>query len=256
MQLSKKDRLGWLFIFAAFCILLLVGGAAYWSSKKTVLDEQTLCPLSGEKVRYAVLVDKSDKWGRGDVERVKDTLQSIYRDVPVQGRLAIYTITGKGRDSTDIKLVFDVCNPGSEAECNALYSNCRKAKRDYKQAFEMPLRELVKSLKQPGETSFSPILKSVGTMVKDNKGEVLKLHIISDFMENADVFSFYRAVPTAAKMVENYPLPKKAKISAAGYFIQRQMHPLSLQNAVQKAWDSYFQEQNIQMEFTPFFETE
>lgn len=255
-KLSNKDRLGLKLIGGGIAALVLLGGlAAFLRSGKPVLDEHTLCPTSGEKTRFAVLVDKSDKWGRGDVARVKDILQSIYRDVPAQGRLTIYSIMGDGRKTTDVNLVFDACNPGSEAECNALYSNCRKVKRDYKRAFETPLQQLETSLMLPGESSYSPLLETVGTMVKDNKGEELKLHIVSDFMENHTSFRFYDVVPLDTEMVAAYPLPKKAKIKVEGYFIQRRMHPMPLQNAVQAAWIGYFQKQDIPVTFRPVFTT-
>lgn len=254
---SKSDIRGFQLIGAGIVILSLIGGAAaFLRTGKPALDEHTLCPASGEKMRVAVLVDKSDKWGRGDVARVKDILQSIYRDVPTRGRLTIYSITGDGRKSTDVNLIFDACNPGSEAECNALYSNCRKAERDYKRAFEAPLEQLGATLMLPGESSYSPLLETVGTMVKDNKGEELKLHIISDFMENHTSFRFYNLVPLDTQMVDAYPLPKKAKLTVKGYFIQRRMHPMPLQNAVQAVWSGYFQKQDIPVTFSPVFTTD
>ncbi len=256
-KLSEKDIRGLKIIGGSVAALVVFGVVAYFlSSGKPVLDELTLCPTSGEKVRFAVLVDKSDKWGRGDVARVKDILQSIYRDVPTQGRLTIYSIMGDGRKSTDVNLVFDACNPGSEAECHALYSNCRKVKRDYKRAFEAPLQQLEASLMLPGESSNSPILETIGAMVKDNKGEVLKLHVISDFMENHITFRFYDVVPLDDEMIAAYPLPKKAKITVEGYFIQRRMHSMPLQNAVQAAWTGYFQKQGIPVTFRPVFTTD
>lgn len=251
---SDKDRLGWK-IFGGTIAFLVIAGVWYFriSSGKPVLDKHTLCPVNGEKTRVAVLVDKSDKWGLGDVARVKDILQSIYRDVPTQGRLTIYSITGDGRKSTDMNLIFDACNPGSEAECNKFYSGCKQIKRDYERAFEAPLEQLAASLMLPGESSYSPLLEAVGTMVKDNKGEELKLHIVSDFMENHISFRFYDVVPLDTEMVAAYPLPKKAKITVEGYFIQRRMHPMPLQNAVQAAWTGYFQKQDIPVTFRPIF---
>ena len=262
-KLSDKDRLGLKIIGGTIASLVIVGvGAAWISSGKPVLDKHTLCPANGEKMRVAVLVDKSDKWGRGDVARVKDILQSIYRDVPTQGRLTIYSITGvssitdKRPKSTDVNLVFDACNPGSRAECNKIYEGCTQVERDYKRAFEAPLEQLGASLMLPGESSYSPLLETVGTMVKDNKGEELKLHIISDFMENHTIFRFYDLVPLDTQMVDAYPLPKKAKMTVKGYFIQRRMHPMPLQNAVQAVWSGYFQKQDIPVTFSPVFTTD
>ncbi|NDP47495.1 MAG: hypothetical protein GZ085_03720 [Sulfuriferula multivorans] len=259
LKLSKSDLRGFKLIGVGIAVLVLIGGAAaFVHSGKPVLDEHTLCPMTGEKTRVAVLVDKSDKWARGDVARVQDILQSIYRDVPTQGRLTIYSITGKrGKiPVTEVNLIFDACNPGNESECNALYKNCRKVKRDYKGTFQAPLEQLGATLMLPGESSYSPLLETVGTMVKDNKGKALKLHIVSDFMENHTNFRFYDLVPLDSEMVAAYPLPKKAEITVEGYFIQRRMHPMPLQNAVQAAWTGYFQKQGIPATFSPVFTTD
>ena len=221
--------------------------------KKPAIDELTLCPAAGEKQRAAVLIDKSDKWGKGDVARVKDLLLSINREVPAQGRLTIYSITGDGRKSTDVNIVFDMCNPGSEAECNELYQNCRKVKKDFERAFNAPLHRLVETLMMPGESSSSPILETVGAMVKDSKGDALKLHIISDFMENGARFRFYDVIPLDDQMVAEYPFPRKLKVTADAYLIQRRIHPMPLQNAVQRAWTGYFEKQGASVNFRPIF---
>ena len=235
--------------------LVLLGGfgAALWLSRKPMLDTQTLCPATGEKQRVAVLIDKSDKWGKGDVARVRDLLLSINREVPAQGRLTIYSITGDGRKSTDVNIVFDMCNPGSEAECNALYQNCKKVKKDFERAFDAPLHRLIETMMVPGESSSSPILETVGAMVKDSKGDALKLYIISDFMENGARFRFYDVIPLDEEMVAEYPFPRKLKITADAYLIQRRIHPMPLQKAVQRAWTGYFEKQGASVNFRPIF---
>ena len=255
-QWTKNDKLATLIIFVSILALAVPVTLKIYLGKKPTLDEQTLCPTSGEKERVAVLVDKSDKWGRADVTRVRDLLQSIYLGVRAQGRLTIYSITGDGRKSTDVNRVFDMCNPGTEAECNVLYQNCRKVKKIYESAFDEPLHRLAASLILPGESSSSPILETVGAMVKDSKGEILRLHIISDFMENGAYFRFYDLVPLDEEMVAQYQLPRKIKITVEAYLIQRRIHPMPLQIAVQRAWTGYFEKQGIQTTFRPIFVSE
>ena len=252
-KFSKKDRLALVMLLVAASVVVVLLTMRSFLSKKPAIDELTLCPAAGEKQRAAVLIDKSDKWGKGDVARVRDLLLSINREVPAQGRLTIYSITGDGRKSTDVNIVFDMCNPGSEAECNALYQNCRKVKKDFERAFDAPLHRLVETLMVPGESSSSPILETVDAMVKDSKGDALKLHIISDFMENGARFRFYDVIPLDDQMVAEYPFPRKLKVTADAYLIQRRIHPMPLQNAVQRAWTGYFEKQGASVNFRPIF---
>lgn len=250
---KSKDKLAIGIVAITIVVLAVPFTLKVYLSKKPALDEQTLCPPDGAKMRVVILVDKSDKWGRDDVSRVKNIMERIYHEVPAQGRLTVYGITGEGRQSTDVIQFFDMCNPGSEAECNALYQNCKRIKKRYEGSFENPLRNLAETLMIPGESSYSPILETVSEIVNENRSESLTLYIVSDFMENGARFRFYNLIPLDEEMIDEYPMPQNAKIDINGYIIQRRRHPMALQKAVQNVWAGYFEKQGITASFRLIF---
>ena len=253
---KSKDRLAIGIILITLVALSIPFILKVYLSKKPVLDEQTLCPPNATKIHIVVLLDKSDKWGHDDIVRVKNIMRGIYHEVPAQGRLTVYGIIGQGRQSTDVTLFFDMCNPGSEEECSALYQNCKRIKKRYEGSFEHPLLQITETLMIPGESSYSPLLETVTEIVNENRSESLVLHIISDFMENGVRFRFYDVIPLDEEMIQEYPLPRNIKMKIEGYFIQRRRHPMELQNAVQSAWTNYFGKQGISVSFKPIFVTD
>ncbi len=225
-------------------------------AKKPLLDEQTMCPLSGEIQRDSVLIDKSDKWSTGDIKRVSEIILDIFRNVPAQGRLSFYTIDGEERNSTNVSVVFDMCNPGSEAECNALFANCKKIQHTFKQVFEIPFRDLTEQLTKPGKASSSPIFETVSMMAQYSKANVQNLHIVSDFAENGARFRFYDTIPLDEDLIAEYPLSVKGSLKVFAYTIQRRSDSRAFQKAIERVWMGYFSKQGIEATFQPIFITD
>lgn len=256
MRLSKKDKTGLYVIIGTLVVLAMLFGVRALLPKKPLLDEKTMCPVKGEQYRSAILIDKSDKWGRSDVDRVKNLVLDIHRRVPFQGRLSLYAITGEERKNTKVDIVFDMCNPGSESECNALYQNCKKMRTTFKQAFDDPFAKMAQQLSMPGESSSSPILETIGTMIRDSHAARNDLFVISDFMENGATFRFYNLIPLDEEMVKAYPISADRNVSVVGYLIERRSNPIDLRNFVERAWLGYFGKQNVSAKIQPIFVTD
>ncbi len=129
-------------------------------------------------------------------------------------------IVGDKRKTTEVERLFDLCNPGSEEECNALYQNCNRVKKRFETAFSEPLRQLAEELKMPGQSSYSPLLESVSQIVDEAGGTPLGLYMVSDMMENHYKFRFYDVVPLAEEMIKEYPLS-----DPRGHKRQHQIYP-------------------------------
>jgi hypothetical protein len=253
---KSKDKLAVVIILSSLLAIAAPFIVKSYLPKAAQLHEETLCPIEGEKSRVAVLIDKSDKWGSDDVERVKAVVEKAYTEVPAFGRISIYGIIGEGRETTDVKLFFDMCNPGSEEECNALYQNCRKMKRQYETAFAKPFKLIAETLMQPGEASYSPLFEVVNEIVDENRSEYLHLHVISDLMENGARFRFYDVVPLAEDIVKTYPMNAGTRIQVDAHYIQRRRHSSALHKAVLNVWSEYFASQGVEASFSRLFVAE
>ncbi len=258
-KLSRQDQdiLGRKIIAGTFGLLILFG-IIWWSvaSDKPLLDELTMCPLSGETQLDSILIDKSDKWEADDITRVSNVIMDVFRTVSAQGRMKVYTITGEGRDSTSVNMVFDKCNPGSKTECNEFFANCKKIQHTFKQVFEMPFKNLMEQLVAPGKASSSPILETVSMMTQFPKAEVNKLHIVSDFAENGTRFRFYDIIPLDDDLIAEYPLTVKGDVKVFAYVIRRRSDSRAFQQAVERVWHGYFNKQGVEATFQPIFITD
>lgn len=255
-KLSKKDRNAIIGSIVVFLVLMVPFILKSQLTTKEPLDERTLCPAEGESHRTTVLIDKSDRWGANDVRRINDLLTNVYLNVPAQGRLTIYGIVGDARETTEVRQYFDLCNPGSEKECNALYQDCGAVKERFAAAFSEPLETLAAELKVPGQSSYSPLLESVSEIVDEAGDTPLDLLIVSDMMENHYKFRFYDVVPLADEMIAEYPLTDYGQISASVRYIQRSRHSRELERAVLAVWKDYFEDQGIPVEVDRLFTAE
>lgn len=259
-NLTRKDRQGILLICIVLLIIVAIPIIRAFLLQKPTLDETTMCPIGGERVRFSVLIDKSDRWDDANAARVRATIDNIQRKVPFEGRLSIYLIHGQHvsaveekRGPSVIDLLFDMCNPGGEQECNALYQNCKAMKLTFHDAFEAPLAKLAKSMSLPSQSDSSPLLEAVGTMIKDSHAQDTHLYLISDLMENHFKFRFYDTVPLDDELIREYPLSSKSNVTVRGFQISHRTDSARLIEAVRKVWQGYFEKQGVRAEFEPFF---
>lgn len=215
---------------------------------KRSYDEDTLCAIGETARQSVVLIDKSDKWDENDIARVDDLLNHINQEVGPQERLTIVSIAGIGREETNVSNVFDKCNPGSEKECNMLYQNCRKIRRRYSESFKSVLDSVVVELRQPGESSYSPIFETLVQVVDDSEAALVDVHLVTDLMENGRKFRFYDEIPLAEELVAEYELPGDVDVRAYAHVVERQRHSRKLIEAVDRVWQEYFEIQNVKMQ--------
>lgn len=244
-KLKKKDLQGVYIIVGVLSFLGTIFGASLMLDDSRRVNEATLCPLSGSEKRTVVIVDKSDKWDAGDRTRVKNLLDQVYREVPPYGRLVVVAIAGKGRQSTRVDELFNGCNPGSEEECNALYENCRRIRATYEKKFEEKVVALDEILTKPGQASYSPLFETVVQHIDDNRSPKLEIHLVSDLMENGARFRFYDVVPLPEEVIETYPIESSAHIEVEIHLVERRRHSRGLIDSVTRVWESYFEDQGI-----------
>jgi len=249
IALSKKDKQGIIIIFSVIVIAIIIFMIYFYqlqSSKR--FDPKTLCPTTGVVTgQVIVLIDKSDKWASNDAEILKRFLLKIYKRIPATHRLTIVAITGKGRETTTVKTLFDMCNPGNDDECNFLYQNCRKIRKKYIESFFAPLQKITNFLVSPSESSYSPLFETIVELIDKYDSQKLNFYIISDLMENGPKFRFYDIVPLSDEIIQEYPISVQKKIFAHLLLIERRRHSRQLINAVKNVWVDYFSSQGIKV---------
>ncbi len=258
--MSRDDIKGILIIV----ILVLLGALGFilaynLTPKAYDVDSETMC-LKNEPspLKRVVLIDKSDIWSSGNVDRIEKWLSHIGENIPMNSRLNILSLSGSKGKETKVNTLFDKCSPGSEADCNALYENCRDIRAKFISAFEEPLFDITTLLSKSGTAQTSPLFETITTIFDDIKSQKAEIHIVSDFMENGHKFSFYKGkLPSVKELIKEYPLPTKARVTVYMHVIERRRHNMELINAVKNLWRDYFIQQGIRVkEVKRFFITD
>jgi hypothetical protein len=256
---TKEDKRG----IAIIASLVLLGVALFYLSyelkpKKYRIDEQSLCSKDEMvQLKKIVLIDKSDKWSKHNIEKMNSWLSDIHEGVGMNSRLDILSIYGDDENKTNVKTLFDKCSPGNQDDCNALYENCREIKANYNHAFQEPLLEITEMLAKPDEANSSPLFETMTEIVDNIQSKDAEIHIISDFMENSYKFNFYKEIASADEIIKEYALPSDANISIYMHIIERRKHSRELLDKVKYVWKEYFEKQGIRVvEAKRFFITD
>jgi hypothetical protein len=222
--------------------------------KQYNIAPQSLCAKDEQvRLKKIVIIDKSDRWSLHNIEKIDGWLSEIHEGISMNSRLNILSIFGDEKNQTRVKTVFDKCSPGSEVECNALYENCREIKENYDHAFHKPLLEITDMLEQPGEAQSSPLFETMTEVVDNIQSQEAEIHIISDFMENAHRFNFYKEIPEVDEVIREYALQSHTKIRLYMHVIERRKHEREIIDGVKSLWKAYFEKQGIEVVYAKRF---
>ena len=197
-------------ILVAGAILLSLLGFGiylYLNIEKDVgLSQTDLCPESGARATYAILLDTTDELSIVTKEEIVAEILSIKNSLPRYYRLSVYTLNENGLNPNPIA---SVCNPGSINQMNAmarqgLTANPAMIESKYRE-FEGKIDTAIQSIfKQEFEASQSPLLSSLQELssklpapnsIDDQQFSRGKNHIIfvSDLLEHTETFSIYNS---------------------------------------------------------------
>ena len=248
---QKKDRQAVILIIVLSLLSISAMFTMYkLESSKVQLDKITLCPLNREIGHHTVVVlDKSDEWEQQDIDRMEGFLSDVHRSIPEYGQLTFVVITGDKGSYTKAVKKFDMCNPGNGENSNQLYTNPMLLKKRYDDSFGVPLREIIKTLVAPDQSSSSPLFETIVSIIDDNKSKYLQIHMISDLMENGSKFRFYDVVPWYQQVIMEYPIYTDAQVSIHAHTIDRRRHSRGLMDAVESVWQEYCNRQNVSIDF-------
>ena len=199
--MTKEDKKGYILILISILAIMIIGYIAFDLKRSSLCDKATLCPLEVTYDSTVIIIDKSDPWRRKDAEKIRKILTSTFNNLSEHERLVIKVIEPDEMKETEIKTYFDMCNPGNKA--NPLYQNSRKVLIKYNTLFQEPLKKVMKSLTSSTVTESSPILESIQESLRENKGENIKLIIVSDLLEyTEEYFNFYTHIPSVQESMD------------------------------------------------------
>jgi hypothetical protein len=245
--LSKKDRRG-LTIFAitgSIALALVILSFAIRDDGRH--NETTLCPTDRPFNRTVVIVDKTDRFTGPQSQFLRVEIIRLRDRMKIFEKLSVYVLSETNYVAA--KPVFELCNPGSGEDANALYQNPRKLKRRFDERFGCPLDEVINALLEGERWKTSPVMEMVKNVAFaeqiSEKQSGTKLILISDMLENTPAYSHYRDPINFGrfKRSEQYrrvatPLPN-VDIQIIYFFRKGQRR---LQNARHIVfWERYFQ---------------
>ena len=197
-QQNREIVFGLLIILTVAVIVALVGYQL--THRSDGYDPETLCPLSGPKGHYVLLVDKTDPLSFTQ----KTELQTLFADfvehkVP-QGNLVSVFVVGEDYTQNSKPLV-EICNPGTGEDKSELTANLKQLRRQYSKKFITPLSQQFQSMISDKSSKYSPILE----MLQMVNLESYKRHpidgerhllIVSDMLHNTPGLSLYKKIPS------------------------------------------------------------
>lgn len=186
---------------AALVIVFVVTGGLinYNLTKEPNISSTTLCPASGAKGHYVLLVDKTDPLNFTQKQAFSIFMEDLVRKKVPEGHLLSVFVLGEDFKATAEPL-FELCNPGSGENVSELTGNVKWARRTYEEKFIKPFFSNTESLLGTKPATASPVLEMVqlvainGFRKHDVKGE-RKLFLMSDMLHNSSAFSMYRSSP-------------------------------------------------------------
>lgn len=188
--------------FAFLCILgaaALMAGAGYvvWKSgNQEKIDKVTLCPSSGPKGQFVVLIDNTSPFPFTQKVALKQRLKDLVtNDLPAGAILTVFVL---GEDfKQNATPVFERCNPGQWDDADALTKTKKFVDKAYAEQFFKPLEDVVSHIPLDVRGKTSPIFEML--QVASNNGFKhahasgdKRLIIFSDMATNTPEFTMYK----------------------------------------------------------------
>ena len=170
-------------------------GVAYLQlGDRFAFDEKTLCPEAGPNGIMVAVLDLSDPLSTLQAGRLRTELSRQITEAP-EGTMISVAIVDP--DSSISGIRFGLCRPQAGWEASMLYQNKAMIEERFREEFEAPLEQAIKSMLRGEEQATSPIIETIHQAVVDTFGYRTddiskKLVLVSDLYQNSSMHSFYR----------------------------------------------------------------
>ncbi|VVO95281.1 hypothetical protein PS903_02495 [Pseudomonas fluorescens] len=201
MSLYKKRKksspvVGVMAIFVLLVIVGVVGYVGYVELTQDKPDKVTMCPSSGPKGEYVVLIDNTSPFPFTQKAALTHRLQTmVMREVPEGAMVTVFLLGEDFKHNSEP--MFEKCNPGQWSDKNKYRSTQKFVEKDFKEKFATPLAEVVRKIPLDVRAKTSPIFEMLqlasmrGFNHKHADGEK-RLIIYSDMAANTSEFSMYK----------------------------------------------------------------
>lgn len=193
----------------------VVGGLLYYKLTHEGIDKVTLCPVSGPKGQYVVLIDNTSPFPFTQKAALAQRLKSMaFNEVP-EGYLLSVFLLGEHFQQHD-KPIFELCNPGQWSDRSQLTSTKKFVDKDFNERFAKPLDAIIHQIPLNEHSKLSPIFQMLqlvginGFEHANVKGD-RKLVIYSDMLANMPEFSLYGGKPPTYADFSKTPYGRNAQ---------------------------------------------
>lgn len=249
--------------------LLLVAGAvtgvfvlmAILSPKP--YDQASLCEISDELPAHtAVIIDKTDEYTQQQADLIATTIRRAQGRLAIGERFTLFELDADGR--FDPRGAFSLCNPGRGNQVNPLFSNPERIEERYTEMFEAPFEDVIADLVEPKEAPSSPILEAMARLAQteffSTDAPDRELILISDMLQNSDLFSAYgnggAAMPSRTPVSQDVADEVIARFGSnlrgtrlVIRLIARDSHVDLQRGALRTYWDEVFRDLGIEADW-------
>jgi hypothetical protein len=184
--LSKQDKRGLMILALAVATVVAILALSFVVRDDSKYDARTLCPINRPYARTIVIVDKTDPFTSAQSAFLRAEILRLRADMEQSEKLAIYIL--REDNFAAPTPVFELCNPGTGAEANALYQNPKKIRLHFEERFGKPLDAILANLVKGERSEQSPIIEMIKSVAYrgdfDEQGVKLQLVLISDMLQH------------------------------------------------------------------------
>lgn len=193
--LSVKDRRGLAITAAAVATTVVMIALSFALKDRGSYNADTLCPTDRTYPRTVLIVDKTDVFSPAQSSFLRAEIIRLRESLTQYEKLSIYVLNEANFGAP--KPVFELCNPGSGEDANALYQNPRKIKQRFDERFGRPLDQALVTLTQGEEAKSSPIMEMIQNVAfaenLQGTSDRKRLYLISDMLQHTPVYSQYKS---------------------------------------------------------------
>lgn len=191
---GKKQRNQAILNFVLAGLAVAIIGFSFYALQPEPYDELTLCEISDDLPPHtAVIIDKTDEYSAQQSTLIAAVIRRARNRLDIGERFTLFELDQYGQ--FDPRGRFSLCNPGRGDQVNALFRNPEQIEARFNEKFDQPLEQILEDLVEPKEAPNSPVLEAMARLGQtdafSNRAPARRIVIISDMLQNSDVFSIY-----------------------------------------------------------------
>lgn len=232
-RLSEKDKQGYQILAGISVFVLLMIIVAYF-----ILQQRT-CDENNPSAHVLIMIDTTDPLTAGQQKRVSQLVNDVKNEIETCQKFSIFALDAKLEGLS--APLFSACQPPKGSDANPFYQNRRLFEKKFRQSFQDLFENVLPRITRGGDGARSPIIEAlveIGERVDfSQKIKKRRLVLISDLLQNTDIFSFLTR--TTGGLV---PLANLTGVEVEMHVIQRNQNKNLQGDVLTQFWIKYFQD--------------